>query len=117
MSERAGDEPAFFVAGNQVVKYIAILFDINYNKAYEKRKRGGSLMPAPHGNTNAVKAGEGVQVSTSFYLTKEEVIAIKRKLSLQEIEPTSKNIRAYARKQMKNGLWLAIRDELPAIIV
>lgn len=79
--------------------------------------RGEKYMPAPHGNTNGAKEGESVQITTSFYLTKEEVAAIKRNLSRQEIEPTAKNVRSYARKQMRNGLWLAIRNELPPMII
>lgn len=75
---------------------------------------------APHGNQNAVKPVEakknGLQVN--FYLSAEDASAIKRFLTRQnDREPTTQEIRRFAREQSKNGIWQAIKHDLPAIII
>ncbi len=72
-------------------------------------------MPAPKQNTNAAKGEKGIQVN--FYLNAEEVAAIKKVLARQDRPTDQKAIRSFARKQSKNGIWQAVKDELPPIIL
>ncbi len=73
-------------------------------------------MPAPQGNLNACKQEQGIQMS--FYLTHVDVAYIRRRLTRElEREPSKQEIRQFARSQAKNGIYAAIKSEVPAIIV
>lgn len=67
------------------------------------------------GNKNALKDGVGIQVN--FYLSGTDVAAIKRVLLSRGIDINDEEIRRFARNQSKNGIWQAIKSELPSIII
>jgi hypothetical protein len=76
----------------------------------------GGIMAAPQGNQNAAKEETGLSIS--FYLSGVDVAYIRRHLKAQlGREPSKKEIRKLARVEAKNGIWGAIKGEIPAIIV
>jgi hypothetical protein len=73
-------------------------------------------MPAPKNNKNALKEATGLQIN--FYLSGVDVAYIKRRLTRElEREPTTQEMRHFARKQAKNGIYTAIKSEMPAVIL
>jgi len=73
-------------------------------------------MSAPKDNLNARKCGAGIQIT--FYIGSEETAAIRRLLTRSlKREPTKAEMLKYAREQAKNGIYNAVKGELPAIIV
>lgn len=75
-----------------------------------------SKKEALNGNQNAAKEGTGFQVN--FYLSGVDAATIMRLLARQlNREPTKQEMQKYAREQAKNGIWNAIKGELPAIII
>jgi hypothetical protein len=90
------------------------LFTLQLISTILKKQKGGEAL-APKDNKNALKDGAGIQVN--FYLSGTDVAAIKRVLAFRGIDVTDKEIRRFARNQSKNGIWQAIKGELPPIIL
>jgi hypothetical protein len=115
--------------GGQIIKQKVAFFD-DEEEAYDleisliaffglenlANKRNGGEGGSVAGQHKTPEEDTGIVVT--FYLKKGDGAALKRLLTRQlGREPTKQEMRKFATDQAKKGVWQAIKDELPAIIL